>query len=191
MAQVREAAFSMLRELQILPSRRPLRFLDLFCGAGTMGFEALSRGASEIVFVDRSPECCACVRRNLERLGVKADAAVVRETTVEAYLAAAPDGVLQVMALTPPYEEINYDELLKTVAQSAAVGERTVVMLEYPTELGSLPPVIENRLVGMRNRRYGRTVLGMYACQPDADWDIRTEEFSDMFIRQRRNYMPN
>jgi 16S rRNA (guanine(966)-N(2))-methyltransferase RsmD len=190
MAQVREATFSMLRELRILPAHQPVRFLDLFCGAGTMGFEALSRGASGAVFVDRSPECCACVRRNVEKLGFAEGAVVVRETTVETYLANAPDGVLQIMALTPPYEEINYDELLRDVARSAAVGERTVIMLEYPMELGSLPPVIENRLIGMRNRRYGRTILGMYACQPDTSWDLRTEEFSDAYIRRQRNYVP-
>jgi 16S rRNA (guanine966-N2)-methyltransferase len=189
MAQVREACFSILRELQILPSRQPVSFLDLFCGAGTMGFEALSRGASSAVFVDRSPECCACVRRNMSKLGVGEGIALVRETTVEEYLATAPDGVLQIVALTPPYEEISYDELLRTLSQSAVISERTVVMLEYPYELGSLPPVIENRLIGMRNRRYGRTVLGMYACQPDPNWDMRTEEFTDAFIRRRRNYL--
>jgi 16S rRNA (guanine966-N2)-methyltransferase len=42
------------------------------------------------------------------------------------------------------------------------VSEDTVVVIEYPVELGSLPFVVGNgQLVGLRNRRYGRTVSGL------------------------------
>ena len=53
-------------------------------------------------------------------------------------------------------------------------------MIEYPVELGSLPFNIgEGRLLGMRNRRYGRTVLAIYAVRPTGKrgGDLRPEEF--------------
>jgi 16S rRNA (guanine966-N2)-methyltransferase len=59
--RVREALFSMLGDLS------GFRVLDLFCGTGALGIEALSRGAAEAVFVDRKP---GAARRNLEALGI-------------------------------------------------------------------------------------------------------------------------
>jgi 16S rRNA (guanine966-N2)-methyltransferase len=47
------------------------RFLDLGAGAGTMGIEAISRGAMASTFVDRSLKMCSFVRKNLESLGIK------------------------------------------------------------------------------------------------------------------------
>jgi 16S rRNA (guanine966-N2)-methyltransferase len=59
--RVREAIFSMLGDVS------GLRVLDLFCGTGALGIEALSRGASEAVFVDKRPRAAI---RNLETLGL-------------------------------------------------------------------------------------------------------------------------
>lgn len=58
--------------------------------------------------------------------------------------------------------------------------EDTIVVIEYPVELGSLPFNIgEGRMLGMRNRRYGRTVLAIYALRPTGKrgGDLRPEEF--------------
>ena len=73
--------------------------------------------------------------------------------------------------------------------------EDTIVVIEYPVELGTLPPVLSadngiessftdtgRRLVGVRNRRYGRTVIAIYVCAPSGKWnlDVRSEEFVDI-----------
>ena len=66
--------------------------------------------------------------------------------------------------------------------QIKVVGEKTIVVIEYPSEMGYLPPTLDDgRLIGIRNRKYGRTLLAMYICGP-----IRTkaivphpEEFGD------------
>lgn len=60
---VRSALFNILYDF--VPDAE---FLDLFCGTGSVGLEALSRGAKSCVFVDRAPGACGIVRRNLERL---------------------------------------------------------------------------------------------------------------------------
>ena len=46
------------------------RVLDLFAGSGSLGIEALSRGAGEAVFVDSNSKCVAAIRKNLSSLGV-------------------------------------------------------------------------------------------------------------------------
>ena len=58
---VRAALFSILSDFVEGAS-----FLDLYCGIGSVGLEALSRGARFCTFVDRSREACAIVRRNLD-----------------------------------------------------------------------------------------------------------------------------
>ena len=53
-------------------------------------------------------------------------------------------------------------------------------MIEYPIELGCFPPTLaEGRFVGLRNRKYGRTVLGVYVFRPSGRLGIDpfTEEF--------------
>ena len=62
--RVRESLFARLGDLA------GKRVLDLFAGSGALGFEALSRGATSVVFVDRSPSVLATVRQNAEALGV-------------------------------------------------------------------------------------------------------------------------
>jgi 16S rRNA (guanine966-N2)-methyltransferase len=64
--RVREALFSILGQVD------GLRVLDLFAGSGALGIEALSRGASEAVFVDSDARAIAAVRRNLDAIGIEA-----------------------------------------------------------------------------------------------------------------------
>src|ERR1700731_5503099 len=52
--------------------------LDLFAGSGAIGIEALSRGAAHVTFVDREPRGLAILRQNLDALGLKERARVVR-----------------------------------------------------------------------------------------------------------------
>ena len=64
--RVREAIFSILGAVE------GMRVLDLFAGSGALGIEALSRGASEAVFVERDARAAAVVRSNLADLGLEA-----------------------------------------------------------------------------------------------------------------------
>lgn len=184
MGKVREALFSMLSDLGVL--RADGAALDLFSGLGSVGLEALSRGIGSAVFVDSAPDCVAAIRANAAHCGVADRAQVVCER-VDDFLpqarAANGDRPYALITITPPYEEVDYGDLLTAVAKSDAVGEGTFVVVEYPVELRELPPAIEHRLVGVRNRRYGRTMIAIYACQPNSFVELRPEEFT---VVQRR-----
>ena len=159
------------------------RHLDIFSGSGSVGLESLSRGARHCTFVDMSSDCCGACERNIERCGFDgwneggigtgiADEGepVARVVCSDAFRALKqPETVgipigskYDIVTLCPPYEEIVYADLLDAVANSVLVGEDTIIMVEYPVELGCLPHVIGREdggvLVGVRNRRYGRTV---------------------------------
>lgn len=69
---VREAVFSILQH--VVPGAC---VLDLFACSGSMGFEAISRGATEVLFVDNEPAAARVIRDNVERLGVGESAEVL------------------------------------------------------------------------------------------------------------------
>ena len=58
--RIKETLFNILQ-----PELLECRFLDLFSGSGGIGIEALSRGASYAVFVEKNPKAAACIRENL------------------------------------------------------------------------------------------------------------------------------
>jgi 16S rRNA (guanine(966)-N(2))-methyltransferase RsmD len=132
------------------------RVLDLFAGSGAIGIEALSRGAAHVTFVDREPRGLAILRQNLDALGLKERARVVR-ADVARWLDTSPDEVKQadLVFLDPPYGDEVLDLALK--ALDRAPGDHTVVA-EYSRHQ-TLPALSRLRLE--RERRYGDTMVAV------------------------------
>jgi len=63
--RLRETLFNVLA-----PNIAGSRFVDLFAGTGAVGIEALSRGATEVVFIENRAPAATLIRRNLESLGI-------------------------------------------------------------------------------------------------------------------------
>mmetsp|Transcript_26563 Transcript_26563/g.45340 ORF Transcript_26563/g.45340 Transcript_26563/m.45340 type:complete len:399 (-) Transcript_26563:247-1443(-) len=210
MGKVREAVYSTFTSFgfydDVGGTRCRTRHLDIFSGSGSVGLESLSRGARHCTFVDMSPDCCGAAERNIERCGFadqwneggvgttvpdegEPAARVVCSDAFRALrqpetVGIPPDSKYDLVTLCPPYEEILYSELLEAVANSVLVTEDTVILIEYPVELGCLPHVIGREdggvLVGIRNRKYGRTVIAMYIVNPTGERETaesRPEEF--------------
>lgn len=185
MGKVKEAVFSTLTSFGVYDTT--CRHLDVFAGSGNVGLESLSRGASECVFVDLSRDCCACIERNIESTGLTTHSPSSSSVVVGDALTILQNGLedktFHVITICPPYEEVVYADLLDAVVGSSLVMEDTVVVVEYPVELfGDVPHVIssgEHTAVGVRNRRYGRTVIAMYVIDPTGklDAESRPEEF--------------
>ena len=181
MSRVREALFSMLYSTGVL--RESASHLDLFAGSGVVGLEALSRGVGSATFVDFSPKCCKTIRANADALDLGDKARVLEARVDSLLLEPARFGVTQpfdLISITPPYEEVVYAELMEQLANSPVLGEDTLVIVEYPVELGCFPPTLaDGQLVGLRNRKYGRTVIGLYVNRPSGRIDVPpfTEEF--------------
>jgi 16S rRNA (guanine966-N2)-methyltransferase len=96
--RAREALFGILEHGQ--PPVRGARFLDLFCGTGAVGLEAASRGAAEVVLVDRQAAALALARANLARFGAPANVSLL--TADAARLGPAPHAY-DLVFLDPPY----------------------------------------------------------------------------------------
>lgn len=75
--------------------------LDLFAGTGALGFEALSRGAARVLFVDTGAEAQACLRASVAALGVAASTRLLSRSATA--LGARLDGPYDLAFLDPPY----------------------------------------------------------------------------------------
>ena len=187
MGKVREAVYSTFTSFGLYD--QACRHLDIFAGSGSVGLESLSRGASHCTFVDLSADCCASVERNIKWCQFDGKATVLQNDALtvlrEPYKAGIPVGTsFNLITLCPPYEEVIYADLLESAANSPIVTEDTIVMVEYPVELDCLPHVIGREdggaMIGVRNRRYGRTVIAMYIVNPTGRLETagsRPEEF--------------
>ncbi|MDE3186907.1 MAG: 16S rRNA (guanine(966)-N(2))-methyltransferase RsmD [Acidobacteriota bacterium] len=99
--RLRETLFNVLA-----PRIEGAHFLDLYAGSGAVGIEALSRGAAQVVFVERAPAALKVLRSNLARLGLT-EGFHVQPGSVAAYLRKARAGQaagFDLVFLDPPYD---------------------------------------------------------------------------------------
>lgn len=180
MAKVREALFSSLGHLGVFDSTEA-RVLDIFSGSGSVGLEALSRGAKHVTFVDMSPDCTATAMKNVESCGFSGQGQAVCARAEEVLRSPENHDLTEpydLISMTPPYEEVIYKELIDALSVSCLLKENTLVVIEYPVEMGTLPYILgEDKLFGVRNRKYGRTILGLYVYRPTKKFDMRPDEF--------------
>ncbi|HKC18489.1 MAG TPA: 16S rRNA (guanine(966)-N(2))-methyltransferase RsmD, partial [Candidatus Dormibacteraeota bacterium] len=146
---VKQAIFNMVG-----PDVEGATVLDLFAGSGAIGIEALSRGAATVWFVDQQPRGLAILRQNLEALGFKARAHVVRGDVVR-WLESSTDVIRSAdfVILDPPYEDVVLDRALKVLDRD--VTDATV--LAEHSRRQQLPALERLRLD--RQRRHGDTVI--------------------------------
>jgi len=132
--------------------------LDLFAGSGTIGIEALSRGARFATFVERDPAACRVIQENLESTGLADRAAVVR-ADVARYLRRKVSQPLDVVVLDPPYDTglAFLARTLEAVAAGGWVRDGGTVVLE--AEAGHIDWPRGFREI--RIRRSGRTQVSM------------------------------
>lgn len=156
--RVKQAVFGSLE-----PALPEAAILDLCAGSGGAAIEALSRGASRAILVERDRGTCRVIAENLRRAGVADRARVVRADAL-AYLRgpAAADGPFDVVILDPPYAEVELREacLLELGAPDGPLGPDSLVVA---TGFGKLPPPRTAGLLrSMRERRFGETLVVFY-----------------------------
>ena len=144
--QLRETLFNILG-----PLTAGSRFVDAYAGTGAVGIEALSRGAAEVIFIEKHAPAANLIRRNLESLGVVTGATVLAVDALRglemlrARRDADSEAVPEIFFLDPPYAETKeYDRVLGFLGASSFLAPGTRVIVEHsrssalPETLGSL-----------------------------------------------------
>lgn len=150
--RVREALFGRLGDV------RGWRVLDLYCGTGALGIEALSRGAESLVAVDRSLRSIAATERNLASLGLGDDARTLKMDARGALRRLGREGArFDLILADPPYaEQAELAPLLESVADAGVLDAHGVVVVEC-AKRHALAPV--GGLAVEDTRSYGDTSI--------------------------------
>jgi len=139
------------------------RCLDLFAGTGAVGIEAWSRGATEVVFVERSTKAIGTIRDNIARAHVSEGVEVVR-AEVAAWLTgqAAAQGVFDLVFCDPPYDVSGppLDRILGALDAGWLAPESWTLMLTRGHK--SSAPVVPVHWAVRRQLRYGDSLLTLY-----------------------------
>jgi 16S rRNA (guanine(966)-N(2))-methyltransferase RsmD len=154
--RVREAIFSILG-----PPPPNTSVLDLFAGAGTLGLEALSRGAVRAVLVDRAAPAVRCLRDNITALAVT-DRCTVRRADVGAALRRLANSGERFgwVFVDPPYQSNLADATLALLGDGTLLAADPLVIVEHDRRR---PPAAACGVLGRHDlRTYGDTSVSFY-----------------------------
>jgi 16S rRNA (guanine966-N2)-methyltransferase len=134
------------------------RVVDLYAGAGSLGLEALSRGARRVVLVERDARALTSVRRNLDHLGVREEVEVVRADAMR-YLAGPHAEPFDLVLADPPYASGAEDALLEVVRGPALqAGGFFVLQHDRRWTAADTVPGLRH----WRSKRFGVTVVDLF-----------------------------
>jgi len=155
--KVREALF------EIFKNRiEGTRFLDLYCGSGAMGIEALSRGAKKAIFIDTDRHCISVLKRNLDKIGIpKTSYTIYNKDCINGIGILQKAGIyLDIVFFDPPYYEDLAKNTLIELSSYDILSPNALVIAEVfkkeglPEELGDFRKI--------RSSKYGDTLLEFY-----------------------------
>ena len=132
------------------------KIMDLFAGTGSVGLEALSRGAVSCLFIDQLPEALTLLRKNIEHCGFEASAAVLRLEVPRELRRAQKFGPFDLIFVDPPYDKDLVNPTLTAIAREKILAPGGKVVVEHSPREAILPGV---GLTLFDQRKYGQTIV--------------------------------
>jgi 16S rRNA (guanine966-N2)-methyltransferase len=154
--QVREAMFSALEARDAVDGAQ---VLDLYAGSGALGLEAASRGAVEVVLVERAASAAAVCRENARAVQKAAPGALtvtVAARSVQSYLDAAV-GTFDLVFLDPPYDIPDAELTSNLAALPRILSQHALVVVERSSRTPE--PSWPAGLTSIRSKKYGETMV--------------------------------
>jgi 16S rRNA (guanine(966)-N(2))-methyltransferase RsmD len=135
-------------------------FLDLFAGTGSVGIEALSRGAKSVLFVDADRQAVATVRANLKHTGL-AEGSEVRRMDAFTLLRHPPERPFEYIYIAPPQYKSLWKRALLLLDENPnwLTEDAWAIVQIHPREF---EPLVLQNLTEFDQRKYGSTLLVFY-----------------------------
>lgn len=128
--------------------------LDAFAGSGSLGIEAMSRGAASVTFIEKDRIASKIIQKNVDLLGIE-DAKVIA-TTVSNWISTSSPTSFDIIFADPPY----HDTQFSTVARLFSLLKPGALMVLSHPGKGEVPS--ETGVVVVDNRSYGNLNLTLY-----------------------------
>jgi 16S rRNA (guanine(966)-N(2))-methyltransferase RsmD len=155
LAKVREALFN------IWQGRiRGCHWLDLCAGNGSMGAEALCRGASLVVAIEQSPRCCQIIRENWQGIAQETQGLRIMRGDVTARLKSLAGEKFDLVYFDPPYESSLYEPVLQAIVSYNLLSNDGEIAVEHNPKIWQAKSI--SALEICREKNYGNTTLTFY-----------------------------
>lgn len=142
--------------------------LDLFAGTGSLGIEALSRGASKVYFADNSKDSIAIINENLMKTKLEQQSEVLFMDAKLAMNKIAREGVeLDVVFLDPPYGKDILESIMTELIDSKLVKNDTIIITEHEKDI-SLKDKMKS-FYKFKEKKYGKIIISFFKSE-EADW---------------------
>ena len=157
--RMREALFSALGDI------RDLKVLDLYAGSGSLGLEALSRGAAYATFVELARDAILKLQQNVDATGL-AGRSRVEWGDVSAILARPPDGRVDLIFVDPPYATTSaaVQRDLEAIVTGGWLADAGRIVVHRPAKEFSLHPL---GLSLQWERAYGQSHIYVFTHEPE------------------------
>ncbi|OGW38071.1 MAG: 16S rRNA (guanine(966)-N(2))-methyltransferase RsmD [Nitrospirae bacterium RBG_13_39_12] len=155
-SKVREALFDI-----IMKKIEGAVFVDLYAGTGTVGLEALSRGASKAIFVEPDDLLVKTIKKNIDEFGFQKRAFVFKGKAYEFLVRSSEEkDSFDIFFLDPPYHSKEIDKILPIIGEKRLLKEGGIVIVEnyFKKEM----PEKASNLMKKKSYRYGDTMLTIY-----------------------------
>ena len=167
--RVKESVFSILKN-QIANAR----FLDLCAGSGSIGLEAMSRGAASVTFVDRDPDSIQLIRSNLHLCGLdsKFHKIQLRKSSVQKAIRALGKKLesYDLIYFDPPYDSNIYEWSLRLISENQLLNRSGLICVECSQTNGRMVEILQLGVGDLRpyNKKcYGDTMLFFYKLESE------------------------
>lgn len=154
--KVKEAIFNII-QIRIPNSL----VLDLFAGTGNLGLEALSRGASKAIFIDRDINAVKTIRKNCYNLGYQEQVEIYRNDAARGLTELSKRDILfDIVFMDPPYAKGYEESLLQLIYEANILHNDSIVIVEHDSKT-----ILPDRTAGLCRydfRKYGGTGVSFY-----------------------------
>ena len=134
--------------------------LDLFSGTGSLGIEALSRGAREVSFVEKSSVSLKLLKKNINNCGYSDKSKILRE---DVFFALKRMGRMKLtfdfILADPPFKQNLRNKIVTHVEKSRILGQESLLILEHESHD---PDHEDHGLVMIKQRQFGHCIISVY-----------------------------
>ena len=152
----RESLFNILRHR--FADHLQGRVLDIFAGTGALGLEALSRGASDVLFVEKSSQGAALIQQHIADFGVASNARLLRRDATKPGRLDS-DLPFDLIFADPPYGKKLGEQAVAALRQNGWLAENALLVLEE--KKSALPKQLDGFDM-LDQRSFGETEIGFY-----------------------------
>lgn len=171
--RVRESLFNILHHGDLVDLDGAVA-LDLFCGAGTLGLEALSRGAAACLFIDGSASSLKLCRQNAAKVNPAAPCIFLKHDLTRAFPTAHTADIpppADIIFLDPPYAKNLGARAITHICQTDFINKNTLIVMEMAAKYPEDANIPGFKLLD--ERKYGDTIIRFYRMIPAIPKDNR------------------